>query len=216
VDPPFPEANAASPRRRRQIEARCSTFPLPTPPRHLRFPLRLFSPWYIRPACPRPSIRSGGRQRGPCLTPHFILIRVRQKTVDLPTGIGPDETTVFGERDFGAGETTELLEQLRLELLLPRQASPQSLWATSQSLQSDTTGSSCSDLSVRPNPPAPGGRGSDRSRNACKEVSARGWRTSGSPFAAFISKPGFYVPIVDGLAVLHGTVRFRTNPQWSL
>jgi hypothetical protein len=34
-----------------------------------------------------------------------------------------------------------------------RQASPWSLWATTQSLQSDTTGSPSSDLSVRPDPP---------------------------------------------------------------
>ena len=59
-----------------------------------------------------------------CLLPHFVLISVRQKTVDLPTGIGPDETTVFGERDFGAGETSEFSKQLRLELLLPAAGLP--------------------------------------------------------------------------------------------
>jgi hypothetical protein len=53
------------------------------------------------------------------LPSHFILISGRQKTVDLPGGIGPDETTVFGQGNFNAGETTEFSEQFRFKLLLP-------------------------------------------------------------------------------------------------
>uniref|UniRef100_UPI0031019476 hypothetical protein n=1 Tax=Neorhizobium sp. EC2-8 TaxID=3129230 RepID=UPI0031019476 len=78
----------------------------------------------------------------------MILIRVRQKTVDLAAGIGPHETTVFGEQDSRAGETSKFVEQLRFELLLPAAGFPTSLWATIQSLQSDTTGSPCSALFV--------------------------------------------------------------------
>ncbi len=52
-----------------------------------------------------------GDQCGPCLPPHFILISVRQKTVDLPAAIGPKETTVFRVRDFPAREMHHLADK---------------------------------------------------------------------------------------------------------